>query len=217
MKKFLIAATALSGVLAFAGSASAADLAVPVDPVYDWSGFYVGATAGYGWGESNHTDTVGTTSGDFDIEGFVGGATLGGNWQSGSFVFGIEGDISYSDIDGDSSNPICGAGGCSTDIDWLGTLRGRGGFAFDQLLIFAAGGLAVGDVSADCCGGFSESDTRVGWTIGGGAEWAISEALSVKAEYLYVDLGSVTIPTPFPVDAEAEKTHIVRMGVNFHF
>ena len=124
MKKLLIAATALSGFLALTSGANAADLIVD-DPAYDWSGFYVGATAGYGWGESRHTDTGGTTTGDFDIEGFIGGATLGGNWQSGAFVFGVEGDVSFSDIDG-STTAVC-AGGCSTDINWLGTLRGRGG------------------------------------------------------------------------------------------
>lgn len=219
MKKFLIAATALSALLAFAGSASAADPIVD-DPAYDWSGFYIGATAGYGWGEARTTDSNGISSGDFDIDGFIGGATAGGNWQTGNLVFGVEGDISFSDISG-SVIGDCGVDGCSTDIDWLGTLRARGGFAFDNLLIFAAGGLAVGDVNATCCTALApdneNSETLYGWTIGGGLEWAVTEAISVKAEYLFVDLGHVDIPTPAPTEADVDETHIVRAGINFHF
>lgn len=218
LKKLLVAATALSGILALTGAALAADPVV-VDPAYDWTGFYIGATAGYGWGESRITDPGVVTTGDFDIEGFIGGATLGGNWQSGDLVFGVEGDISFADIDGS------GAGGCSSDcfteIEWLGTLRGRGGFAINDLLIFAAGGLAVGDVfaSSNINGFGSNTETRFGWTVGGGLEWAVTQDFSVKAEYLFVDLGHVDIPTiqPTPDTADVDETHIFRVGVNFHF
>jgi outer membrane immunogenic protein len=169
MKKFLIAATALSGLLAFAGSASAADLAVPVDPVYDWTGFYLGANGGYGWDAGGSTElstdddtptNLGDSStfsrgaiGDLDSEGWFGGLQAGYNLQSGMIVFGAEADIQVSDI-GDSisgsfSNPngtVPISGSTSLDVDWFGTVRGRLGVAFDRLLIYGTGGVAFGGV-----------------------------------------------------------------------
>ena len=98
MKKLLAVATALSGLLAFAGSASAAD--VTVDPGYDWTGPYIGIQGGYGWETNNYTYTLGAVNNDTDIDmnGFVGGGTIGANWQHESFVFGLEGDVSFADI-----------------------------------------------------------------------------------------------------------------------
>jgi outer membrane immunogenic protein len=214
MTKTAFAALAVSaGVLLSATAAQAAD--PYVDPAYDWSGYYLGVQAGYGWGESRHTDSNGTTSGDFDTEGFVGGLTAGWNFQNSNVVFGLESDISYSDISGQTNN-ICGAAGCSTEIDWFGTARGRVGLAFDNALIYATAGLATADVDASVAN-VSNSDLLFGWTAGAGIEFAFSENFSMKAEYLYMDLGTIGVPTSAPVKAKVDENHIARIGLNWHF
>ena len=131
MKKFLIAATALSGLLAFAGSASAADLAVPVDPVYDWTGPYIGLQAGYGWGDLDTTTftdagvAVPTSDGSADIEGFIGGLHAGWNWQSDALVFGIEADVNLA-VDGTFT--FANGDDFTTDVQATADLRARLGF-----------------------------------------------------------------------------------------
>lgn len=183
---------------------------------------------------------------------FTGGAQAGYNWQVQSWVFGFETDINYSGIN-ESSTQIPALTGVLTRafpvvsfgerLDWFGTLRGRIGFTpTSNWLLYATGGLAYGQVSSStnvlfplsCCGGDnyvgSMSTTRVGWTAGAGAEWAFSGNWSVKAEYLYVDLGSTNYLDPIinaaavGVPATASYTtnlsareHIVRVGVNYHF
>ena len=168
MKKFLITATALSGLLSFAGSASAADVAIE-PAAYDWTGFYLGANGGYGWDAdgSNELSTDNNTPvnlgdsiefsrgsiGDLDSEGWFGGLQTGYNLQSGMIVFGAEADIQLSDINdsisGDFSNPdgtVPLSGATSLDLDWFGTVRGRLGVAFDRLLIYGTGGVAFGGI-----------------------------------------------------------------------
>jgi outer membrane immunogenic protein len=214
MKKLLAAAAALSGALALTNAAMAADSFV-ADPVYDWTGPYLGLQGGYGWGETEvHNIPTVPTTGIFDIEGFTGGVETGYNYQVEQFVFGIETDISLSGIDGSTTNN-CAL--CSTDIEWFGTVRARAGFAFERVLIFASGGLAYGEVDS----GFSSasanhnSEVNVGWTAGGGLEWAATDQFSVKAEYLFMDIGTVDIQNF--VRGHAEDTHIARVGLNWHF
>lgn len=106
-----------------------------VDPAYDWSGVYIGVQAGYGWGDNDYS-ALGSAA-DFDSDGFVGGLTVGANWQSGAFVYGVEADISYSNIDGsfvgDNTGFIpCADAGCTAEIDRArptagGPARDRGG------------------------------------------------------------------------------------------
>jgi outer membrane immunogenic protein len=214
MKRTAIAALALSAGLALAAhTAQAAD---PIDPMFDWSGQYLGLQAGYVWGESRHTDAGGTTSGDFDIEGFAGGLTAGWNFQSNNLVFGLESDFSLSNVDG-STLTNCGAAGCSTEIDWFSTSRGRLGFAMDNVLLYGTAGLAVADVDASTSGLASNSDILLGWTAGAGVEFAVNQSFSIKAEYLYMDLGKINVPTPSPVKAKVDENHIARIGFNWHF
>ena len=139
--------------------------------------------------------------------GFVAGAQAGYNWQRDRLVFGFEGDINYNGInDGSAINrpvaaPLVGNFIHSeTDkMEWFGTLRGRVGMtATPSFLLYATGGLAVGQVRSASAVSFtttpdtytgSTDDTRFGWTVGGGGEWMIAPKWSIKAEYLYVDLG----------------------------
>ena len=217
MKKCLIAATALSGLLAFAGSASAADLAAPVDPVHDWSGFYVGLQGGYGWGNDNN-EVSGAI--EEDLEGFVGGAHLGWNSQVDSIVFGLEADVEASFMDADLS---AGVNTADLDMNVLGSLRARIGYAIDAVLIYATGGLAVADFDYEISNGVateSFDDTPLGYTVGGGVEVAFTETLSGRLEYRYTDLGSESFTSAlFPVDTfDADYDfHAVRAGISWNF
>ena len=206
-------------------AAQAADLGRPSlkddadygPPRYLWTGFYAGLQAGYAWGESRQTNTTTlVTTGNYDFDGFVGGGTLGYNFQSGQLVWGVETDISYTDVSG-SSTVACGLG-CSSSIDWLWTLRGRLGLDMNGWMPYVTGGLAVADGHVSTNGSGSSSDTLVGWTAGGGVEVKLDRNWSVKAEYLYVDLGDMRNPIPgFSIRGDFDELHIVRAGINYKF
>lgn len=183
-------------------------------PLFDWSGFYVGAVGGYGWGEASHTDAVGGASGAFDANGWLLGGTAGYNWQAGRAVFGIEGDLSWTNLEGAGASP---AGPLSTNLNWLGTGRLRAGYAVDAYLFYVTGGAAVGKFEA-AGGGFSGSDTRLGWTVGAGFEAKIAQNWTAKLEYLYVDLGEKnTYSNAAGPVSTALTSHIVRVGLNYRF
>lgn len=166
----LAVVSAIAGI----GPAFAADMAVKarpasVDPNYNWSGFYAGANAGYGWG-GRSGDIVafstglgipgavaaGTIPSFFNLrpEGALGGAQAGYNWQSGRWVFGVETDIQAAHLNQSVVIPHAALGPftatlstASTVLDWFGTARGRVGYAWNQVLLYGTGGLAYGGVS----------------------------------------------------------------------
>ena len=217
MKKFLLASV---GLLALGVSAaSAADIArrpVPykapayVEPPFTWTGFYVGLNGGGAWGTSDFSAPLST--GSFDVSGGLIGGTVGYNWQMGPAVIGLEGDLDWADISG---NVVCAPGICETRNSWLGTVRGRLGYAMGRFMPFVTGGLAVGDVKHSVTGFGDTTDTKAGWTLGGGLEAMVTGPLSVKVEYLYVDLGRTDSPV---AGADSKfQTSIVRAGLNYHF
>jgi outer membrane immunogenic protein len=214
LKSALVTLAVSAGVFLTATTVQAADPFV--DPAYDWSGGYLGLQAGYGWGDSIQIDANNVSTGGYDIEGFVGGVTAGWNHQVDNFVVGVETDLSMSSIDGASGAPFAGL--YTTDINWFGTGRLRAGFAVDEVLLYATGGLAFGEIEADApFANVKRDKVNLGWTVGAGAEWAATQNLSLKLEYLFVDLGDITIPSPVPLTADADENHIVRMGLNWHF
>lgn len=181
-----------------------------------WNGVYAGVNLGTAWGTGNFTDSTGTDSGDFDIDGYLGGGTLGYNWQAGQMVFGVETDFAWSDIDGGVVTGACGIT-CSTNVDWLWTLRGRVGLDLGGVMPYLTAGLAVGDVTGIADSGpYSASETASGYTIGGGVEARLGGNWTLKGEYLYVDLGDITIPAPAPIDNSVDM-HVVRAGLNYRF
>src|SRR4051794_37814165 len=215
MKKLLLASV---GMLALGvASASAADIArrppLVAQPVYvapfSWTGAYVGINGGYGWGNSSFSTPF--PSGSFNTSGGLVGGTLGYNWQVNQIVFGVEGDLDASWIKGSGT---CAGLSCQTKNTWLGTVRGRLGYAVDRFMPYVTGGLAVGDINNTITGIGSANETKAGWTVGGGLEYAISGPWSVKAEYLYVDLGRGGAIGGS--DAKF-KTNIVRAGLNYRF
>lgn len=186
-------------------------------PVYNWTGPYVGLTVGYGWGDSRHRDPLtGDSSGTFNVDGWLAGATFGYNWQSGNAVFGLETDISWTNKDGGNSGGTFGTP-VRTELDWLGTIRGRAGFTADASLFYVTAGAAYADVNASATGIASGSDWRWGWTAGAGVETMLGQNWTAKLEYLYVDLGDKTVYTNVnPIKADL-TSHIVRVGLNYKY
>ena len=212
MKKlFLFAAAA---VLTTAGSAMAADMAV--DPVYDWTGFYLGANAGYGFaGDDKVGLSPGGNVGELKIHGIFGGAEAGFNYQMNSIVLGIETDIQLSDVSDDDSDGVLGDS--SSDVDYFGTLRGRAGVAFDKALIYGTGGLAYAGVDYNAPAGINDNYTEVGYTLGGGLEYAFDDAWTMKAEYLFINLGHKTLSSGGVSTVATPSFQTVRVGVNYRF
>jgi len=201
--------------LVTASPAMAADMVEPTTDYYDWTGWYAGINAGAALNNSNVDSSVnsGELPGDIahelkgsiqgDETAFTGGVQAGYNWQSSNFVLGVEADFNYLDIDQSRSRgkDVGDIGRIDSELgfqaDWFGTLRGRLGYAFENVLVYGTGGLAYGHEEVN--GGIeaagntwraSESDVNWGWVLGGGAQFAIDDNWSVGAEYLYVDLGS---------------------------
>jgi outer membrane immunogenic protein len=211
---FVLAAAALS--LGAVGSASSGDLgrppvygSPPPPPVYyNWMGCYAGLNAGGVWSINDMT------------AGFAGGGQAGCNWQMNAFVLGGEADVQYTGLEG-SHDALGGTTTIHEDFRsrWLATFRGRLGWVINpSMLIYGTGGLAVANVDTTASwdsGTASDSTTRAGWTIGTGLEWKFTPQWSVKAEYLYVDLGHATTPV-FDLDHHLSE-NIVRVGVNYHF
>jgi outer membrane immunogenic protein len=227
-------------------------------PVFTWTGFYVGVNAGYAFNADSSATTVGTpgfqalvplgiapSSLDTGGDGFIGGAQIGFNYQFGLFVAGVEADLQYVDSGKRSTfvgAPVLGtqlATSAESELEYLGTVRARLGVAFDRVLVYATGGLAYGDVSLNAsvngvqvpavAWNGSTSDIQVGYTIGGGVEYAFTNNLTLKAEYLYYDLGDQTVRTTpnalaaavapgVAYDARVETSgHIARIGLNYKF
>jgi outer membrane immunogenic protein len=261
MRSMKVVAAVVLGALAGVAAASAADLsprtyskaAAMTDPAFDWTGFYVGLNAGYGWGDPG-SNFRGNPAGSFGApldpssyvtrnRGFIGGAQAGYNYQTGALVLGVEADIQYADIKGTTTTPstfLPGLGDFahyseSQKLDWLGTLRGRLGFVpTANVLLYATGGLAYGGVRATSLYMFetppfatytgATTETRVGWTAGGGAEWAFDRAWSVKGEYLYYDLGTIGVTGRQPgnvvfstITSQKVAGQFVRLGLNYRF
>ncbi len=222
IKAFLLTAAASTMMI---GAAQAADVEAPA--VYDWSGFYVGLQAGYAWGDSqvdeiNDDGSLNQTQ-DYDHDGFVGGVHAGYNFDMQGLLLGLEGDFEYADIQGDQD---FGGSDDETDktIEWLGSLRLRAGVTMDRALIYATGGVAVGEVDMEASEpglSISDSETAWGWTIGGGIEYALSDAISARIEYRYTDLentehsGDIFGGT-FTYEHENDF-HAVRGGLSWHF
>ncbi|ALK08631.1 outer membrane protein [Blastochloris viridis] len=223
-------AIAVAVTVAFGGSAIAADLGrapVPYSPAYvpfSWTGFYVGAHLGGAWSESGWGDDWGAGwAGGHDASGFIGGGQIGYNYQFGQWVVGVEGDMSWTDLGGTDWGGIGWSGG--SDINWIATLTGRVGYAIDNTLIYVKGGAAFADVERWVAynGGtvFKDSDTRTGWTIGAGVEWAFAQNWSAKLEYNYLDFGSdradfTYADTAYGVSSD-HQIHAVKLGINYRF
>ena len=210
MKKFVAGAVALVA-LGWTLSAQAADMNYggrapytvnqPLN-AYSWAGPYLGANLGYAWGSVHNNLTK--------PSGVAGGVQAGYNWQTGQtgpFVFGVEGDIQATGAD-DTFAPW------KFSNPWFGTVRGRVGYAFNNIMFFGTGGLAFGELRGETFG-LSESHTKAGWTVGAGAEFGLSQNWSAKVEYLYVDLAN----QHFTITGTSNgyRFGLLRAGLNYRF
>ena len=224
MKKIIQAGFAVAALSLMPLAAQAADLnrgsykapAYTALSYVNWTGLYLGINGGYGFGKANINNVFGST-GDFNVRGAVVGGTVGYNYQTGVWVWGLEGDLDYSNIKG-STSTAC-VPDCTVSNTWLGTARARIGYAgWGNWLPFLTGGAAFGNVKTEL-GGITDSRTKIGWTAGLGVEYALLTNWSVKGEYLYTDLGTATCPAgTCAVETTTKfKTNLVRLGVNYRF
>ena len=239
-----IALGAIAALVLGTTAGSAADLpmkvkAPPPIAIYDWTGFYVGIAGGGSLGTSNHIDRatgLGDTIG-YNVKGGLVGGTLGYNWQMSNFVFGLEGDISWvGEYGSHFDDGLAGAAPIPpstispfqsfTKETWLGTARGRLGYAVNNLLFYGTGGYAAAGVEAGVKNSAtnaliaSSTSTRSGWTAGGGLEWGFAPNWSAKFEWLYMKFESkpfITNLAEGPRSSVPLDDHVVRAGINYRF
>ena len=253
MKRFAIGLVAVMGISGGLDRiAQAADLPMKAPAMIaaaapmSWTGFYVGGHIGWGWGTkewSNSCDAVGnlgcfspTVVARSTASGFLGGVQAGYNYQINTLVLGVEGDFSWADV---SVTSTCfgGISTCSSKADWFGTLAGRIGGTVGPALFYAKGGAAwVHDKYAENCPTCSlgspvtwdGGQTRAGWMVGAGIEYAFARNWSAKIEYDFMDFGTTSVrmtdlPVAFPIRPTAynvdilQRVNVVKAGVNYRF
>lgn len=165
---------------------------------YDWMGAYVGLNLGYQWANATHSDA--------SPNGFAGGIQGGYNWQINQFVYGLEADLQASDANDTFAS-------YKFYNRWFGTLRGRAGYAMNNILLYATLGMAYGGGKIQS-GAFSDTNTHIGWTAGGGIEVGLTQNWSAKAEYLYVDLSNKQYVL---FGNTGFESNLLRFGANYRF
>lgn len=257
MNKLLLAGISLFAIAS--GPALAADLPVrqapaayvppPVVAYYNWTGCYIGLNGGYGWSKDQSIDAVASNgntfsnAGSLSVSGGFGGGQVGCNYQAGAAVFGIETDFQGAGMSKSFGPativvPATLTVTASDKVKWFGTLRGRIGYAADRVLLYVTGGLAYANNSFDFTGvdaaansfTISSSTTKTGYVLGAGVEWAVAGPWTVKAEYQYLNFGSIGpftvpvlngagVPNGVLVTSSSHKADFqtIRVGFNYLF
>lgn len=224
MLRFALCVVAFVFSASLISTASAAPRPKPVyaqaEPVFTWTGFYVGVHTGWGWA------TWSGDGSDAHGNGVIGGVQLGYNYQFGNYVIGVEGEFSFSDV---KKEELFLAGQISLKNDYYGMVTGRLGYLYsDRTLLYGKGGVAfTRDIwkARDGIGGFADGTfNRTGWIIGLGAEHMMWRNVSVKLEYNYLHFGDVNEVlttggglTVTGTGDVSEYVHIVKLGLNYHF
>ncbi|WP_128928504.1 outer membrane protein [Bradyrhizobium guangxiense] len=248
MKRSIL--TAIAASLLFTTAASAADLAArpytkappPVVAVYDWTGFYIGGHLGGAWTNEQWINTANTTAfGDLSPgqgfsqrgSGVFGGGQIGYNWQVNNFVLGLEGTISGMGNKGTVVNTVFGAGlddVFSWRTDWMATVVGRAGVAFNNNLFYVKGGyagvnnkLSVSD-TVGATGSGSQTTWHNGWTVGAGWEYGITRNWIVGVEYDYAafqtksyQLAGAAAPAVYTFDVKPKDIQSVVARLSYKF
>jgi outer membrane immunogenic protein len=249
MKKILGRGMVLIALLG--GPAVAADMPIkaPLRPVadtpYSWKGFYIGANAGYSFGQTNidYSTPFATVGPSVRPQRWLGGAQIGYNWQTGPLVYGIESDIAFRDANKQSTfvfgatptagTPFGSVAGDNTvfrvEQNWIGTTRARVGYAWNNWLVYGTGGIAYGDTKVSVTETLAAPNQNrfrtasdqvdVGWTAGAGAKVGAGQ-WSLGLEYLYADLGKTTVTQPattnlFTFPADSTRFHDTSHLVRF--
>lgn len=211
--RYLITSSVLA-ILALSGSAAHAQ---------DWSGFYFGGHAGGGAATGvNEASLTGGRLPTFDagdeieMSGMLGGVFAGINTLSDSMLLGIEGDVGIGTVEGTLN--YFDTESITSTIDWNAHLRGRVGVSVDSASFYLAGGLAIASNSVFVDADFDEDEdsaVHIGWTIGGGVEFAVTENIIARAEYLYDDYGSADYTLFGSNWSQDINSHTVRVGLSF--
>jgi outer membrane immunogenic protein len=203
---------------------------VPAVPVYNWTGIYIGANGGYGFGQSTpmslYSDSF--SAFNFNTNGWMGGLTAGAQIQSGHTVMGFEADIDWTNISGSSTGPVSfngfqvGTATLATNLSSISTIRTRVGYAADNWLFYGTAGFAITNQTSTLTGpvGFicgtggagsppctSPTDLHLGLAAGAGVEYGITPNLSAKGEWLWVGAGA----------GNTLRENILRAGLNWRF
>ena len=194
-----------------------------VAPVYNWSGFYVGAHIGGAWSDSTLTNSNIGTSWNPGGTGFIGGFQMGYNLQSGNFLFGVEGDFDWTTFDG-TSVPVATPLGilqASASKDWISTVAARFGITSDRFLAYGkiGGGWAHSNAALSVVNGgaiWADSHTDGGWLAGAGIEYAFASNWTAKLEYNYIGLSNSTTFAP-PIVNERHDIQMLKVGANYQF
>lgn len=220
-----VAAAAMLTGIAVTGARAADVVAEPA--AHDWTGLYIGAHVGYG--EANFdgciecdTDGSDMDASDLDLSDVVGGGHLGYNFQMDSLVLGIEADFSW--VGFEDSYELSGGDHLSGDVDYLASVRARAGYAMDDMLIYATGGVAFTEatVEGDQHGNNDESKFNdIGGVVGGGLEWAVSDLVSLRAEGLYYFFGDKEDASDWHSAGDGEEfefddAFVVRVGASLN-
>lgn len=227
LKAALLATTILSATPAVLPAAAAdldgpramrppADFAPPVyRPVnYDrWTGFYLGGTLGYAWGEGRTSGQIGSVA--FDQDGFAGTLFAGYNWQSGMMIYGLEADIGTGGVSSSRPTPF---GTLETELNAMGSFRGRiGVLATPALMLYGTAGLAWADMDFNLAGAQARSETFIGYQLGLGSEYMVSDRMTLRLEYIYTDLGSERVIHSGMINTYDPDLHQIRAGISFKF
>jgi outer membrane immunogenic protein len=242
-----IALAALAGATLSIGAAqvaSAADIPAPVYKAppaaavaFNWSGFYIGANAGYGWGRNCWGVIPGGDDGCFNSSGPVAGGQVGFNWQTGNLVLGVEGSGDWANIKGQGQSTLFVNDFNNTKMTALYTATARAGWAWDRTLLYVKGGAAwAREKQFGSCTGVpgcvplnfvyaSATETRLGWTVGAGVEYGITRNISAAVEYDYMNFGDrdvTLVITPGAGCAPCtwnikQDLHLVTGRINYRF
>jgi outer membrane immunogenic protein len=227
-------------------------------PIFTWTGFYVGAQVGYAFSDSDDNNLFATTTGPFtvngdvfevvntglfddeDEDGFTVGGHVGYNFQFGAFVVGAEADLEWVDVGGERNITVNRLDPVTllpveqftfsrgSDLEFIGSLRARLGWAWDRALIYATGGVAFASfddgnnvVGVNPFFANGDDDTVWGWTIGAGVEWAFTNNLTARLEYRYTsfdrDNNTFFVVNPAFDSDDSADFHSVRLGVSYKF
>jgi len=195
-------------------------------PIFSWTGFYLGLHGGGAWGKKDWSDPIIGGLGSHDVSGGIAGGQIGFNYQAGGAVFGVEVDAAWAGLKG--SHNILGFPGlvAETKVDFIGSVTGRLGAAWGMALLYVKGGGAWAhdkyDVTVAGISAATAAETRWGWTVGAGLEYAFSPAWSAKIEYNYMDFGTKTVTFTgiggLTGTADiGQNLNVVKAGFNYRF
>lgn len=198
----------------------------PINPLYSsssafqWSGFYAGVNAGYGLGTASREPAGGGAVTENNTGGGDIGIQTGYNVDLGGFVLGGEADLQWSSIAYSADLGVPGT--LKASVDGFGTLRARAGIVFDRAMPYITGGAAFARSTLSLTDPTnvitSQTNTHLGWTIGAGLEAAATDNITLKAEYLYVDLGRQTYSTAPGGNIDlGQRFGVIRGGINYKF